>query len=246
VIELSNIVKRLGDGFALEIPALVVEPRRTLALVGPSGCGKSTLLRILVGLVRPDAGAVRIGGTEPAAASLRGVRRSIGYAIQEGGLFPHLTAGANLTLPARVAGWAPDRTAARVAALAELLHLEAALLGRYPAELSGGQRQRVSIMRALMLDPPVLLMDEPFGALDPFVRARLQREFAGIFRGLGKTVVLVTHDLIEASLLCDELALMRAGRILQRGLLRDLLEHPVDPFVSEFVRSQQPPRELWS
>jgi osmoprotectant transport system ATP-binding protein len=165
----------------------------------------------------------------------------MGYVIQDGGLFPHLTAAGNVTLLARHLGWGPAKLGERLRELAELTRLSPAQLDRYPAQLSGGQRQRVGLMRALMLEPDLLLMDEPLGALDPMVRAQLQADLKGIFRQLKKTVLLVTHDMGEAAYLGDEIALMREGRIVQRGGFEELLARPAEPFVSEFIRAQRPP-----
>jgi osmoprotectant transport system ATP-binding protein len=240
---LRQVVKRYGAGdmapglgpIDLDVPA-----GATTCLIGPSGCGKSTLLRVLLGLVVPDAGSVVFAGAPVDAAA----RLRMGYVIQDGGLFPHMTAAENVTLMARWLGWAPARSAARLDELVGLTRFPADALGRYPAELSGGQRQRVGLMRALMLDPEVLLLDEPLGALDPLVRADLQAELGGLFRALGKTVVLVTHDLAEAGLLGDRVILLRDGTIAQAGRLRELIEAPADPFVTRFVRAQRGPLEV--
>jgi osmoprotectant transport system ATP-binding protein len=239
VIALEGVAKRFGDRLVIAPMTLTVGARSSLALVGPSGCGKSTILRLVLGLLAPDAGRVVVGGTEVTPATVLAVRRQTGYVIQEGGLFPHLTASDNVSLLARRLGWPLDRVAARIADLASLVHLEPALLRRYPAELSGGQRQRVGMMRALMLDPALLLLDEPMGALDPIVRAQLQRDLKRIFSELGKTVLLVTHSLSEAAYLGDEVVLLRDGRIVQRGTFRDLTDSPADPFVQEFVEAQR-------
>jgi osmoprotectant transport system ATP-binding protein len=243
-IALDRIIKRYDGRAVVDVDSLVVPPRTCLALVGPSGCGKSTLLRMLVGLVTPDHGTIRFGDVALTPANRRALCLELGYVIQEGGLFPHLTAFENVALVARDLGWNDARIAARVRALAALAHLPEELLARYPAQLSGGQRQRVGLMRALLLDPGVLLMDEPLGALDPMVRARLQQELKRLFGELRKTVVFVTHDMAEAAWLGDEIALMRDGRIVQRGTAADLLQRPAEPFVREFVRAQRPPVEL--
>jgi osmoprotectant transport system ATP-binding protein len=241
VIELEGVAKRFGDRPVIGRLDLAVPERVSLALVGPSGCGKSTVLRLVLGLVSPDRGRVVVAGVAVTPATVIAVRRRAGYVIQEGGLFPHLTAADNVTLLARRLGWRSDRVETRVAELSTLVDLPPGLLGRFPSELSGGQRQRVGIMRALMLDPQVLLLDEPMGALDPMVRARLQHDLKRIFSELGKTVLLVTHSLDEAAYLGDEIALMRDGAVLQRGKMADLVEHPADPFVAEFVRAQRAP-----
>jgi osmoprotectant transport system ATP-binding protein len=241
VIAMEGVAKRYGDRFVVAPTTLTVQAGTTLALVGPSGCGKSTLLRLVLGLLVPDAGRVLVGGVVVTAATVIAVRRRTGYVIQEGGLFPHLSARDNVTLLARRLGWPAARIAARAGELAALVRLDPGLLVRYPAELSGGQRQRVGIMRALMLDPQLLLLDEPMGALDPIVRAGLQRDLKRIFSELAKTVLLVTHSLDEAAYLGDEVALMREGKVVQRGTLRALEEAPADAFVREFIQAQRAP-----
>jgi osmoprotectant transport system ATP-binding protein len=210
-----------------------------VALIGPSGCGKSTLLRVLNGLIQPDKGSVQFDGEAVTAESALAVRRRMGYVIQDGGLFPHLTARANAALMARWLGRRAGETAARIEELCELVRLPKDMLERYPAELSGGQRQRVSLMRALMLDPEVLLLDEPMGALDPVIRFELQEDLLIVFQKLGKTVVIVSHDIAEAGHFGHVLVLMRDGRILQEGSLEDLLHAPADPFVTHFLQAQR-------
>jgi len=239
MIELTGVAKTFGGEAALGPIDLSVRSHRTLALLGPSGCGKSTLLRLVVGLLTPDAGTIEAFGTRVTPATRDALRLRMGYVIQEGALFPHLTAAENVALIARDQRWAADRIQRRVEELARLAHMPAELLARYPAQLSGGQRQRVALMRALVLDPEVLLFDEPLGALDPMIRASLQDELAGLFRQLKKTVLFVTHDLAEAAFVADEIVLLRQGRIVQRGTARDLLERPTEPFVTEFVRAQR-------
>jgi len=241
VIALEGVTKRFGERQVIGSLTLDIPSRTSLALVGPSGCGKSTVLRLVLGLLAPDEGQVIVAGVPVTPATVIAVRRRAGYVIQEGGLFPHLTALRNVTLLAARLGWSRDRIAARVDELAALVGLDGPPLRRYPSELSGGQRQRVGLMRALMLDPPVLLLDEPMGALDPLVRARLQRDLKRIFGELGKTVLLVTHSLEEAAYLGDEVALMRSGRLIQRGKMSDLVDAPADGFVREFVQAQRSP-----
>jgi len=239
MIELLGVTKRYLDAIALGPLDLELPTGRTTALIGPSGCGKSTLLRVIVGLIRPDAGRVRIGGVEVAPESLPQLRLRMGYVIQEGGLFPHLSARDNAAIMARHLRWDSARTQSRIDELAALVRLPAEALDRFPVQLSGGQRQRVSLMRALLLDPDVLLLDEPLGALDPMIRADLQTDLRDIFARLGKTVVLVTHDLAEAGYLAQSLILLRDGKIVQRGTLDDLLRTPADPFVEKFVHAQR-------
>jgi osmoprotectant transport system ATP-binding protein len=238
-IEVQELSKRYDGVVALDVDRLQVEPRSTLALIGPSGCGKSTLLRLVVGLLRPDRGKVLIGGIPMEPASRRALQLRMGYVIQEGGLFPHLTAGENVALVARDQKWPASKIRGRIDELLELTQIPKSLLDRFPTQLSGGQRQRVALMRALMLDPEVLLLDEPFTALDPMIRSDLQRELKRIFERLRKTVLFVTHDMAEAAYVAGEMAVMRAGKILQRGSFRDLVRSPADPFVTEFVRAQR-------
>ena len=221
--------------------SLTVEPASTHVLLGASGSGKSTILRMILGLLPPDAGEIVVDGH---AAGAAGRARRFGYVVQEGALYPHLTAAQNVVLPARAEGWSADRQAARLTALAELVGLERGLLEHYPHQLSGGQRQRVGLMRALMLDPPALLLDEPMGALDPIARAELQTHLARVFRELSKTVVLVTHDLREAFVLGSRITLLEGGRVVQQGDFEDLALRPAEPVVSEFLRAQIPPPEM--
>ena len=243
MLELKGVSKTFSRAEVLQPTDLTIPPGRTTVLLGPSGCGKSTLLRLLMGLLRPDAGTVRINGTELTPGNALAVRRRIGYVIQEGGLFPHLTAQENVALMARYLGWNPKTIERRVAELAELTQFPRDGLSRFPMELSGGQRQRVALMRALALDPDVILLDEPLGALDPMIRAELQNDLRNIFRALGKTVVMVTHDIGEAGFFGDAIVLLRAGRIVQRGTLEELVHSPADPFVTQFINAQRSPLE---
>jgi osmoprotectant transport system ATP-binding protein len=243
MFELRGAAKMYGTSAALRPVDLKFAAGQTTVLIGPSGCGKSTLLRLLIGLIRPDAGLVLFDDRPLTDANVLDARRRIGYVIQDGGLFPHLSARDNVALAARYLGWQRARVEQRLAELAELVRLPADRLASFPAQLSGGQRQRVSLMRALMLDPQALLLDEPLGALDPLVRAELQADLRGIFRTLGKTVVLVTHDLAEAAYFGDELILLREGAIVQRGTFSRLVHEPSDPFVSQFITAQRPPWE---
>jgi osmoprotectant transport system ATP-binding protein len=241
LIAVENVSKRYGDLTALAPLSHTFAPASTTVLIGPSGCGKSTLLRIIVRLIKPDTGRVLIGDDEMTAANVVTTRRKIGYVIQDGGLFPHLTAEGNVTLLARQLGRARPEIDDRVKTLSELVQLDRSLLGRYPTELSGGQRQRVGLMRALMLDPELLLLDEPLGALDPITRTELQTELRAIFERLRKTVVLVTHDMGEAAYFGQRILLMRAGKVVQDGALDDLLKRPAEPYVTDFIRAQRSP-----
>lgn len=241
MFELYAVSKSFEAHRALSPTSVSIPPRETTVLIGPSGCGKSTTLRLMLGLIEPDAGTLRLGNDEINHRTARDLRRRMGYVIQDGGLFPHLTARGNATLMAKHLRWPADRIAARLEELLTLTAFPGDGLDRYPAQLSGGQRQRVSLMRALMLDPEVLLLDEPLGALDPMIRADLQRDLREVFRALEKTVVIVTHDMGEAAYFADTIVLMRGGRIVQTGTFDDLNERPAEPFVSEFIGAQRSP-----
>jgi osmoprotectant transport system ATP-binding protein len=206
------------------------------ALVGPSGCGKTTTLKMINRLIEPTSGSISIDGREVTRMPVLELRRGIGYVIQQIGLFPHKTIAENIATVPSLLGWPKDRIRSRVGELVELVGLDPELLQRYPAALSGGQQQRVGVARALAADPPVLLMDEPFGAVDPIVRAQLQREFAKLQRELGKTVVFVTHDVDEAIVLGDRIAVLEpGGRLAQLAPPDELLAHPVSDFVADFL-----------
>jgi osmoprotectant transport system ATP-binding protein len=234
-LRLANVTMRYGGSAAVDGIDLTFASGRTTALLGPSGCGKSTMLRLLLGLVTPESGEVSVDGRPLPAHDIEALRRRIGYVIQDGGLFPHLTAAENVTLMARYLRWDPARTAKRLEDLAALTRFPADALARYPNELSGGQVQRVAIMRALLLDPEVLLLDEPLSALDPLVRTELRDDLRGIFRSLAKTVIVVTHDVGEAAVLADVVVLMRAGRVVQQGPFATLAAAPADSFVTAFL-----------
>ena len=243
MIELLGVSKSFDATLALGKTDLVVDPGKTTVLIGPSGCGKSTLLRLIIGLLRPDAGSVVFEGTQVSPQNIPSLRRKRGYVIQDGGLFPHLSAERNVSLMARHLKWTDDRIQRRVAELTELTRFPRDGLDRYPAQLSGGQRQRVSLMRSLMLDPDVLLLDEPLGSLDPMIRSELKGDLRSIFRTLGKTVLMVTHDIGEAGFFGDTIVLMRDGRIVQTGSLAKLVHSPCEPFVTDFVNAQRSPLE---
>jgi osmoprotectant transport system ATP-binding protein len=244
MLRFEGIFKDYGGTPALAGVDLDVPEAQTTVLIGPSGCGKSTLLRLAAGLIRPDRGQVWFEGARLDTGNLRPARLRMGYMIQDGGLFPHLTVRDNVTLMARQLDWPRERREQRLAELADLVQLPTALLARYPIELSGGQRQRVALMRALMLDPDLLLLDEPLGALDPMIRFELQRELKGIFAGLGKTVLMVTHDLAEAVFFGHRIVLLRSGRIVQQAEPRVLLDSPAEPFVAQFVAAQREPQRV--
>ncbi len=244
MIHLEDVTKRFGDTVAIDRVSAVFEDGRTHVLLGSSGCGKSTLLRLILGLIPPDRGAVRVAGQVMEPTARRGLLEKMGYVVQEGGLFPHLTAYRNVSLAAESRGWSEERIRTRIDELAELVGFDDGILRLFPNELSGGQRQRVSLMRSLMLDPPILLLDEPLGSLDPLVRADLQLQLREIFTPLGKTVVLVTHDIREAAIFGHTITLMTEGRIVQRGSFTDLSTNPASPFVTAFLNAQKPTEEM--
>ena len=215
----------------------VVVPRgRVVALLGSSGCGKTTTLRLINRLEEPTAGRVLVRGRDVREQRPEQLRRSIGYVIQEGGLFPHMNVAANVATVPRLLGWARERVRNRVAEVLDLVGLPEREFGRrLPNELSGGQRQRVGVARGLAADPDILLLDEPFGALDPGTREKLQDEFLELQGKLHKAVVIVTHEIAEAGKLADEIVLMDKGQIVQRGSIRDLLLRPASDRVREFL-----------
>jgi len=240
IIELRGVVKRYGDVEALKQTTLSLGVGVNV-LLGPTGSGKSTLLRLLTGLSLPSAGEVRLWGEALDPRTIGLLRRRLGYVIQEGGLFPHMTAAANITLAVRYFGWDAGRIERRLEELIDLTHFPRDGMTRFPVQLSGGQRQRVSLMRALMLGPELLLLDEPLGALDPMIRADLRVDLRDIFRMFGQTVVLVTHDLVEAEFFADRVVLLREGAVVQQGPLRDLVERPAEEFVTRFIHAQSRP-----
>ena len=244
MISLRHVTRSFDGVRAVDDVSIEIPRATTHVLLGSSGSGKSTLLKMLLGLVVPDAGAIEIDGVVVDASTRAAVAQKVGYVVQEGALYPHLTGFANVALPAEVRDWPRAKVEERVHALARMVDLAPETLTHYPGQLSGGQRQRVGLMRALMLDPPVLLLDEPLGALDPIVRADLQRELREIFSRLGKTVVMVTHDVAEAALFGATISLMTGGRVVQQGSFEALARRPADPFVSEFLGAQAPPPQI--
>jgi len=236
---LDSISKFYAGERVLDDVSLTMSRGKTTVLIGPSGSGKSTLFRMMTGLAKPDAGTIYFGDQQLDDQYIGIARRRIGYVIQEGGLFPHLTGRSNVSLMAVQIGWHRSKIESRISELMQLTRLSPQILARYPSEMSGGQRQRVSLMRALMLEADVLLLDEPLGALDPMVRAELQQELAEIFRRLQKTVILVTHDLAEAAFFGDQIVLMGDGRIVQSGSIADIQGSPVNEFVKQFLRAQR-------
>lgn len=234
MIELRNVTKRYGPIPAVDDISLVVEKGELAVLLGPSGCGKTTTLRAINRMVDIDSGKILVDGRSVSASPPDELRRRIGYAIQSVGLFPHMTVERNIATVPRLLGWERFRIEARVRELLQLVGLAPSYATKRPGELSGGEAQRVGVARALAADPPVLLMDEPFGALDPINRENLQREFALLHKRLGKTVLFVTHDVEEAVLLGDRIVLMCDGRIVQDGTPETLWRAPAAPFVTEF------------
>ena len=238
-IKLLQIYKNYGNVKVLSNISLNIDEGKTTVLIGSSGSGKSTLIRIIIGLVKKDSGEVIINNREISSINLLELRKQMGYVIQDGGLFPHLTAKKNVSLIAEYIGWEKEKINNRVNELSVLTKFPLEGLSRYPAELSGGQKQRVSLMRALMLDPQVLLLDEPLGALDPLIRYDLQEDLKRIFRELNKTVLLVTHDLSEAGFFGDKIVLLMDGKIIQIGSIQDLIKRPKNEFVTKFITAQR-------
>ncbi|MER7459681.1 ATP-binding cassette domain-containing protein [Micromonospora sp. NPDC126480] len=246
-ISLDGISKRYPDGTeAVRELTLDVAAGELVVLIGPSGCGKSTVLRMVNRLIEPSGGRILLGGEDVTRVDPVRLRRRIGYVIQNVGLFPHQTVSANVATVPQLLGWPRERRRQRVAELLELVGLDPARFGgRYPHELSGGQRQRVGVARALAADPVVLLMDEPFSAVDPIVRTRLQEEFLRLQAEVRKTIVLVTHDLDEAVRLGDRIAVLsQGGRLEQYDTPAAVLGAPATPFVREFVGADRGIRRL--
>jgi osmoprotectant transport system ATP-binding protein len=244
MISIRHVTKSFGTRTVLDQVSLELEAEKIHVLLGPSGCGKSTLLRCILGLLPLDSGEIFLQKDQVTPQSRQSITSELGYVVQEGGLFPHLTAFENVALVAKLRGWDAPRIETRMQELANLMALPTSLLGRYPKQISGGQRQRVGLMRALFLDPDYLILDEPMGALDPVVRAELQRELRKIFGQLNKTVVMVTHDIYEAVYFGHTITLLQEGKVAQHADYRDVLANPANDFVREFVNSQRPPEEM--
>ncbi len=235
MIELRQLTKRFGDTVAVNGVSLTIEAGELVVLLGSSGSGKTTTLKMINRLVEPSDGQVLIDGDDAAGMPAPLLRRRIGYVFQRIGLFPHMTVAANVGVPLALAGWARDQTRARVDELLELVELGASMGSRMPAELSGGQQQRVGVARALAAKPALMLLDEPFGALDPLTRDRLQRSFGKLRRRLGLTAVFVTHDVVEALLLADRIAVLRDGALVQIDTPRALIDAPADDEVARLL-----------
>jgi osmoprotectant transport system ATP-binding protein len=236
-IELSGVGKRYGAVAALADVSLVVEVGQFTALVGGSGSGKTTLLKTINRLVAPDAGTIRVRGEDVSGLEPPALRRRIGYVFQEVGLFPHLSVGENIAITPKLLGWDKPRIAARIAALLELVALPQEVAGRAPAALSGGQRQRVGVARALAAEPSLMLMDEPFGALDPLTRDALGADYRELHDRLGLTTLMVTHDMTEAVLLADRIVVLRNGKIVADGTAAELLSASADPDVRALLEA---------
>ena len=236
MIELQALTKRYGDRVVVDQFSLRAERGELVVLLGTSGCGKTTTLKMINRLVEPSAGTVLLDGADVSQLAEYELRRQIGYVFQKVGLFPHMTVGENIGVTPTLLGWAPARVRDRVDELLALVELDPAQMrDRYPAALSGGEQQRVGVARALAAEPSVMLLDEPFGALDPITRDRLQQSFVGIRTQLNVTAIFVTHDLVEALLLGDRIVVMRDGRLIQEGTPRELMRNPADAFVEQLV-----------
>jgi osmoprotectant transport system ATP-binding protein len=239
MIELDRVAFETGGKRIVDDVSFTVAAGEFCALVGPSGSGKSTTLRLVNRLIPLSAGAIRIAGEDVAATAPERLRRSIGYVIQSIGLFPHWTVADNIATVPRLLGWPTDRRRARVEELLQLLRLDHDVAEKHPHQLSGGQQQRVGVARALAADPDILLMDEPFGALDPITRAALQGELRQIHRRLGKTILFVTHDIDEALKLADSVAILEGGRLAQFGAPIEILERPASTFVRTLIGADE-------
>ncbi len=239
MIQLEAVEKSYDRAKVIDCIDLDVIPGKTTVLIGPSGCGKSTLLRLILGLIAPDAGRILFSGESLDKTTIFKMRQRIGYVIQDGGLFPHLTAADNISLMAKYLRWNDKKILRRIEVLRAITQFPANGLQRYPVELSGGQKQRVALMRALMLDPDLLLLDEPLGALDPMVRSDLQTDLRTIFRKLGKTTLLVTHNLDEAAYFGDQIVIIRQGQVVQTGSIESIINNPADEFVIQFFNAQR-------
>jgi len=226
--------KRAVDRLNLEI-----EEGEFVCLIGPSGCGKTTTMKMINRLVRPTEGKILLNGENLLDKNVVNLRRSIGYVIQQIGLFPHMTIRDNIALVPRLKGMPAEERYRRAEELMELVNMPKEFLDRYPHELSGGQQQRIGVLRALASDPPLILMDEPFGALDPITRDSLQAEFKNLQQTLGKTIIFVTHDMDEALKLADKIVIMRAGKIVQTGSPDEILRNPADEFVEDFIGKER-------
>jgi osmoprotectant transport system ATP-binding protein len=239
MIDVSRLTKRFGAHVAVDRVSFDVREGECCVLLGPSGCGKSTTLRAINRLVEPDDGVIKVRGRDVREYRPEELRRSMGYVVQSVGLFPHMTVARNIAIVPRLCGWDRRRIDERIDELLDLVGLEpASYRNRYPSQLSGGEAQRVGVARALAADPPILLMDEPFGALDPITRKKLQNEFADLKRKVRKTIVFVTHDIYEAVILGDRIVLLNEGRLEQHAAPEEIWKNPASEFVQRFVGSE--------
>lgn len=238
MIHFRKVGKVFGAAVLLQATDLEIPDHKTTVLIGPSGSGKSTILRLISGLIEPTTGRIEINGEPLQRTTLPDLRRRMGYVIQSGDLFPHLTARQNVLLVAKELRLSANEMRARLEELCAMVRLPQDRLDQYPVELSGGEQRRVSLMRALMLNPEILLLDEPMGALDPMVRAGLLVDLKAMFDRLKTTVILVTHNLMEAARLGDWIVLLKQGRVVQQAPFAEFSSCPAEPFVSEFFRAQ--------
>jgi osmoprotectant transport system ATP-binding protein len=246
MIQIRRLTRRFGPVVAVEALDLDVEEGELLVLLGGSGSGKTTTLKMINRLIEPSSGSIRIAGQEATAIEPHELRRRIGYVFQKVGLFPHMSVAENIGVTPRLLGWEPGRIAARVDELLELVELSPGeVRERRPEELSGGQQQRVGVARALAAEPRLMLLDEPFGALDPLTRDRLQQSFLRLRRRLGLTAIFVTHDMVEALLLGDRIAVMNEGRLVQVGPPQELLRAPADDYVRQLMETPRRQAEVF-
>jgi osmoprotectant transport system ATP-binding protein len=236
MISLRNVTKRYGDSVAVDNLSLDIGDGETVVLVGPSGCGKTTTMKMINRLIEPTSGKITVAGKDISKEDPVSLRRGMGYVIQSIGLMPHRTVAQNIAMVPQLLNWESQRIRSRTEELMEMLGLDREMLQRYPSELSGGQRQRVGVARALAVDPPVMLMDEPFGAVDPIVRERLQDQFLEIQEHLRKTIVFVTHDIDEAIKMADRIAILNIGGIIEQyASPEEILREPANEFIKRFV-----------
>ena len=235
MVRFEQVTMAYGGHAVIDSMDLHLKEGELSVLIGPSGCGKTTTLQLINGLIRPTSGEIYVNGQNIRNVDPVQLRRGIGYVIQEIGLFPHMTIRQNIEIVPRLLGWKDDRKAARTKDLIKLVDLDEKYLERYPAELSGGQQQRIGLLRAMAAEPPIILMDEPFGALDPITRESLQDEIVSLQKRMKKTIVFVTHDMDEAIKIADQIILMKDGRIVQQAPPRELLSNPENEFVEQFI-----------
>lgn len=235
LVHFVNVTMAYGTHTVIDKLNLHVKEGQLVVLIGPSGCGKTTTLQLINRLIKPTEGDILVNGQNIKNVNPVELRRKIGYVIQEIGLFPHMTIKQNIEIVPRLLGWDEERKAARTNELIQLVNLDKKYLKRYPSELSGGQQQRIGLLRALAVEPPIILMDEPFGALDPITRESLQNEIVALQKRLKKTIVFVTHDMDEAIKIAEQIVLMKDGKIVQAAAPKELLSNPANEFVEQFI-----------